>query len=194
MQCEVPNPAAFRPLPGGYRFRLCRRDELETWKRVVAEAPYIGQVTAFYERVYAPREDEFFRRCLFVCDAQDTPVASTFIWHSYGQINTVGWFRVLPGYEGLGLGRALLGQVLKGAEFPIFLHTQPTSARAIKLYSDFGFKLITGPMPGRRPNDLEKSLPFLQKVLPPEDYALLQFTEAHPALLAAIQSREGVEY
>jgi len=194
MQCESPNRDAFCTLPSGYTFRLCRRDELEAWKRVVAEEQYVDYVTAFYEKIYAKYEDDFFRRCIFVCDANDRPVASTFIWRSYGQINTVGWFRVLPEYEGRGLGRAILSEILKDAEFPIYLHTQPTSARAIKLYSDFGFKLITSPMPGNRKNDLNESLEFLQKVLPEKDYANLQFTKANDELIKAVQSSEYAEF
>ena len=50
--------------------------------------------------------------------------------------------------EGKGLGRALLTEILKNAGLPIYLHTQPTPARAIKLYSDFGFKLTTDPIIG----------------------------------------------
>ena len=112
MQCDSPNKAAFRSLPDGYYFRLCKRDELETWKRVVAEEQYVEYVTEYYKNVYAKHESEFFQRCLFVCDEADKPVASTFIWNSYGLINTIGWYRVLPKYEGFGLGRALLGNLL----------------------------------------------------------------------------------
>ena len=195
MQCDSPNKTAFRALPDGYSFRLCRRDELEIWKRVVVEEAYVDYVTEYYAKVYAEREDEFFRRCLFVCDADDKPVASTFIWRSYGQINTVGWFRVLPEHEGKGLGRAILSEILKDTEFPVYLHTQPTSARAIKLYSDFGFKLITAPaIIGQRKNDLTESLPFLQKVLPESDYAGLRFTEANDKLIEAALSSEISEF
>jgi RimJ/RimL family protein N-acetyltransferase len=161
---------------------------------VVAEEQYVIYVTAFYDRVYAKYESEFFNNCLFVCDADDAPVASTFVWKSYRSINTVGWFRVLPAYEGMGLGRAILSEVLKGAEYPIYLHTQPTSARAIKLYSDFGFKLVTDPTIGFRKNDLTESLPHLKKILPERDFDALKFTEANDSLLKAALSSEMSEF
>jgi GNAT superfamily N-acetyltransferase len=194
MQCDMPDRNAFRQLPDGYSIRLCRRDELEVWKRVATEEQYVQDVTAFYEKVYAKHEDEFFRRCLFVCDTDDKPVASTFIWRSYGLINTVGWFRVLPEYEGKGLGRAILSYILNDAEFPVYLHTQPTSARAIKLYSDFGFKLITDAIPGNRNNDLTECLPFLKMILPESVYAKLQFTAANDDLLRAVGSSDIAEF
>jgi len=194
MQCDTPNKAAFRDLPPGFLIRPCRRDELDIWMKVVVEAQYVKYVADFYEKVYAKHKDEFFRRCLFVCNEIDKPVASTFIWRSYGLINTVGWFRTLPEYEGLGLGKALLSEVLGNAEFPIYLHTQPTSARAIKLYSDFGFKLVTDPVVGHRKNDLQECLPYLQKLLPKNDYDKLQFVKANEELLSAAASNEFAEF
>lgn len=194
MQCDSPNKAAFRVLPDGYSFRLCRRDELETWKQVVAEEQYVEYVTEYYKNVYANHESEFFQRCLFVCDKADKPVASTFIWISYGLINTIGWYRVLPEYEGLGIGRALLSKILFDTQYPIYLHTQPTSARAIKLYSDFGFKLVVDPKVGHRKNDLQESLPYLKILLPESDYEKLQFTKANEALLAATDTSEVSEF
>jgi len=192
MQCDVSNKAAYRDLPSGFSIRSCRRDELDVWMHVVAEAQYVKYVAEFYDKVYTKNEDEFFQRCKFVCNEKDKPVASTFIWRSYGLVNTVGWFRTLPEYEGLGLGRALLSEILRSVDVPIYLHTQPTSARAIKLYSDFGFKLITDPIIGYRQNDLENSLLYLQTVLPPSDYAKLQFVGANAELhRAALTSQES---
>ena len=194
MQCDLIRSSAISELPTGYSFRLCRNDELEVWKRVIVHEQYIDYVTDYYNKVYSAYEDEFFRRCLFVCDADDKPIGSCLLWRSYGLINTVGWFAVLPNHEGKGIGRALISEILKGAELPVYLHTQPTSARAIKLYSDFGFKLIDDVKIGLRENDLAKSLPYLQKVLPSHDYDNLQSVRAHEELLRAALSSETAEF
>ena len=136
----------------------------------------------------------FFRRCLFVCDSADKSVASGFIWRSYRQINTVAWLAVIPEYEGRGLGRALISKILSDTKFPVYLHTQPTSARAIKLYSDFGFKLVTNPTVGYRKNDIEKSLEYLHAVLPPADFKKLRFATANEELLIAALLSETAEF
>ena len=154
----------------------------------------LSMVTSFYKKVYEKNEDEFFNRCTFVCDADDKPVASCFIWRSYGKINTVGWFRVLPEHEGKGIGRALLSKILKTVESPIYLHTQPTSICAVKLYSDFGFKLITNSVIGYRKNDLAESLPYMQKVMTESDYAKLQFIELDDVLHKAALVSEIAEF
>ena len=194
MVCESPIPDAFRNLPEGYTFRLCGKDELEAWKRVAADEAYVDYVTEYYNRVYAPHADEFFRRCTFICDGENKPVATSMIWRSYGQINTVGWTRVLPRHEGKGLGRALLSRILRDAKYPVYLHTHPTSIKAIKLYSDFGFKLITNPVIGHRENNLAESLPYMMQAMTAADYAKLQFVEADEALHKAALTREYAEF
>ena len=80
MFCRHPNMDAFREPPDGYIVRLCRRNELETWKKVIAYEAHIGYVTEYYDKVYKNHEDEFYRRCSFICDASDNPVASCFVW------------------------------------------------------------------------------------------------------------------
>lgn len=194
MMCESPNRAAFRELPPRYSFRLCRQDEIETWKRVAVEQPYIDSVTDYFAQVYARRADEFFDRCLFVCNSNAEPVSTCCLWRAYGLVETIGWFRTLPAYEGLGIGRALLGRLLEDAEFPVYLHTQPTSARAIKLYSDFGFRLLTDPVIGFRENHLTESLPILKKVMPEKDYATLQTVAAPQSFLEAVKTSEVAEF
>jgi len=173
MQCDAPNPGAFRPLPAGFSFRLCRRDELDLWKRMWAQGQYMEFVNDCYAKVYAPHADEFFRRCTFAVDGGDSPVATGYIWRSYGRISTLGWYHVLPAYEGRGIGRALLGKLLQSAAFPVYVHTHPTATRAIKLYSDFGFKAITDPVIGYRKNDWAESLAYLKEALPEADFASL---------------------
>ena len=193
MVCEAPNFAAFRDLPKGYTARLCRPDELEAWKRVAVDEAYVDYVTDYFDRLYAARRDEFFRHCTFVCDENDKPVATSMICRSYGLINNIGWTRTLPQHESKGLGRGLLSVILKDAEYPIYLHTQPSSIRAVKLYSDFGFKLITNPIIGHRKNNLAESLPYMKQVMPSADYARLRFTEADEVLHNAALTREYAE-
>jgi len=194
MQCDTPNLDAFRSMPKGFATRLCRRDELIVWKTMWAQGEYMEFVDYFYDKVYAPRENEFFRRCTFAVDDNDKPVATSGIWVSYGKINTVLGFFVMPEYSGCGIGRGLFSEVLISAKYPIYLHTHPTANMAIKLYSDFGFKLITDPVVGYRENNLQESLPYLKEVLPERDFANLQTTKANPELSEAALLNEFAEF
>jgi len=190
LQCDAPNLKAFRPMPKGFSTRLCRQGELGIWKDIWAQGKYLDFVDWYYNKVYAPHGDAFFRCCTFAVDEQDKPVATSGIWRSYGRINTVLLFHVLPEYEGLGIGRGLFSAVLKHAACPIYAHTHPSASRAVKLYSDFGFKLITDPVVGYRENNLQESLPYLKETLPQKDFENLQTVKANSDLLEAALLQE----
>ena len=201
MTCERLERAAFRELPEGFTLRSCRPDELGTWKRMHfdTEAEAVANLTymdEFFERVYAPRGDEFFRRCLMAC-RDGVPVGTCFVWKAYGRVNTVHWFKVLRGWEGRGLGRALLSRALAGLgaeDMPVCLHTQPSSFRAIKLYSDFGFRLITDARVGSRRNDLGQALPALHRAMPRPAFEALRFAPAPRALREASEGESFCEF
>lgn len=186
MMCEELNEDALSDLNENFHIRNIRRDELDIWKSFPFDneeeaLEYYGFMTDFYNDTYGDNEDLFYQKCLFVCDSNDKPVATCFIWKAYNEFNTIQWFKTLKGYEGLGIGRALLSVVMKNLnkdDYPIYLHTQPASFRAIKLYSDFGFAILTDPSYGSRTNDYEECLPILEEFMKPDDYKRLNFKKA----------------
>jgi GNAT superfamily N-acetyltransferase len=196
MMCETLNKTALREMPTGFHVRNCRKSELETWKAihfddVITAKKYHEFMTNYFDEVYSDKADLFFKKCLFVCDKDDLPIGTCFIWEAYNKINTLHWFKVIKHYEGKGIGRALLSivmQDLNDEEYPVYLHTQPSSFCAIKLYSDIGFSLLTDPIIGNRNNDLEESLPILEKIMPREDFNKLEMTKTPIDFLNAVSS------
>lgn len=201
MMCEALNPAALTQLSPAYYVRTCRTDELAVWKAMPFDSPelaneFAASMTQYFDEVYANQESEFFTRCLFVCDRRDTPIATCFGWtcfgwKAYGHVSTIQWLKVSKRYEGLGIGRALLSIVMKifgDRDYPIFLHTQPGSFRAIKLYSDFGFVLLTDATIGYRQNELADALPYLQAHMFPDAFHRLRFARAPNEFLEAVKS------
>ena len=186
MMCGALEQSALSELPNGYQLRRCRRDELELWQAFPFDDPataeeYRPYMMDYFTRVYASKADLFFQKCLFVCNEDDTPIATAFIWKAHDLFQSVHWFKVIKAYEGRGIGRALLSVILRDLhadDYPVYLHTQPGSFRAIKLYSDFGFKLLSDPVIGCRQNDLEECLPILEKYMPPAYFKQLQITQA----------------
>jgi ribosomal protein S18 acetylase RimI-like enzyme len=194
MMCERLNRDAFAPLPAGYHARTLRPDELAWWKAMPfddlpsaeAHRPFMDQSFA---DCYGGMEELFFASTLVACDTRDTPVATCTLWRAYDAITTVHWLKVQRDHEGQGLGRALLTLVLEGLSehsYPVYLHTQPESYRAIKLYSDFGFHLLAGERIGTRENHLDEGLEYLRRHMPDVEVQKLRVSEAPPRLLEVL--------
>lgn len=201
MMCKQLNRQAFANLPPGFTVRALRRDELAFWKAMPFDDDYTADHAAymdeFFRNTYAAREATFFANVLVVCDQHDQIVGTCFLWQAYGLFNTVHWFKVVKGYEGRGIGRTLLSilfQDVTDADLPIYLHTQPESFRAIKLYSDFGFDLLTDRRIGQRDNHIEQCLPYLKEMMPKQDYDQLRFTVAPAEFIAGMAVQHGNQF
>ena len=59
----------------------------------------------------------------------------------------------------------------------IYLHTQPCSYRAIKLYNDFGFFITKTDTYGTAVNEYEEAMPLLKRHMTAETYEKLLRTE-----------------
>jgi ribosomal protein S18 acetylase RimI-like enzyme len=186
MICEKLNRNALTELPANYAIRNCRPDELGIWKKMPFDNAFMAKeyeefMSDYFTTTYGGQEKLFFDKTLFVCNRQNKPIATCLIWKAYNEFNTIQWFKVLKEYEGQGIGRALLSiamQQLEPYDYPVYLHTQPSSFRAIKLYSDFGFSFLAGNRFGSRDNDLDECLPILAEFMPKEYFQKLRITIA----------------
>lgn len=164
MMCEELNKSALGKLKSGYYFRNCRPNEFEIWKafpfdNVTVPVEYESFMNQIIHDTYSSDLDTFFDNTIFVCNKDDKPVATCSHWRAYGKFTSIQWLKTIKDYEGHGLGRAVLSEIMKkfsSDDYPVYLHTQPGSFRAIKLYADFGFKLLKGGQIGHRINELEK--------------------------------------
>lgn len=191
MWCRTPAADAFAPLPDGFAYRSFSPDLLEDWiclqtdgKPAPDETEYL---TGYYSRVYSPHTDLFSQRWHLLYDG-DTLAASCMLWEAFPGYETIHWLKVHPLYEGRGLGRAILTKTLENHSGAVFLHTQPASYRAIKLYTDFGFALLTDSAVGHRENHLTEVLPVLSRVMTPSAYQALRFAQCPAGFLTAAAS------
>jgi ribosomal protein S18 acetylase RimI-like enzyme len=194
MVCSHLYRNALTELSKEYHIRNCKENELDIWKAMPFDEPETARknhdfMTEYFNNVYGNKKEKFFNKCMFVCNKNDQPVGTCFLWKAYEKINTIHWFKIIREYEGQGIGRALLSTIMKNTteeDYPIYLHTQPSSYRAIKLYSDFGFKLINDPIIGIRKNDLTECLPLLKENMPEKDYTKLKITKAPKEFLEIV--------
>ncbi|MEI0493132.1 GNAT family N-acetyltransferase [Brachyspira intermedia] len=198
MMCKSINKNALSDIPNGYHIRNCKIDELNLWFEFPFDNEedkknYRNFMEQYFKDVYGNNEKLFFDKCLFICDDNDTPIGTCFAWKAYNLITTIHWFKVKKEYEGQGIGRVLISYVLNSIDykdFPIYLHTQAGSFRAIKLYSDLGFVLLTDEKIGCRENHLNITLPYLKEKMPLKYFNKLKFDKAPKEFLYAVNTSE----
>jgi GNAT superfamily N-acetyltransferase len=202
MMCDKLNENALTELSNAYYFRNCRPDELEIWKAFPFDSDtvpteYEGFMNQIIKDSYSENMDVFFQNTLFVCNKEDKPVATCSYWKAYGKINSIHWLKTMKAYEGKGIGRALLSAIMRrfdSTDYPIYIHTQPGSFRAIKLYSDFGFQLLKGGQLGTRTNELEKCLPILKEFMPQKDFQKLIIRDTPNSLIEALKHETTIQF
>lgn len=203
MMCPALNPAALSRLPSGYQIRTCRPNELELWKAFPFDAEvtppeYQSFMDEFVQGTYGHDMETFFQNTLFACTSDDMPVATCSHWKAYGKFHAIHWLKTRKDHEGKGLGRALLSAIMlrfRSEDYPIYIHTQPGSFRAIKLYADFGFKLLAGhAMLGTRTNDLEQSLPILQGFIPAAAFNNIEIGDTPQALIDMLAGETTIQF
>jgi hypothetical protein len=82
----------------------------------------------------------------------------------------------------------------KETDYPIYLHTQLGSYRAIKLYTDFGFRLLSDTEIGNRNNDIDECLPLLKELMGNENYNTINITKANKEFLKIVDGKETNEF
>jgi ribosomal protein S18 acetylase RimI-like enzyme len=140
-------------LPEGFSFRLFVEGDEANWARIetsVLEFETEDDARSLFTREYLPFPDELKRRCVFVVNKDGLPVATTTAWfgdHKAGCQASVHWVSVCPGYQGLGLGKAIVKKALTIFQVTepgedIWLHTQTWSHVAVRLYRSLGFYMM----------------------------------------------------
>lgn len=202
MMCNKLNMDALSQINSGYHIRNCRPEELEIWKAFPFDsetipAEYENFMDQFIEETYSGQMDTFFRNTLFACNNNDKPIATCAHWKAYGKFNSIHWLKTLKDYVGKGLGRAILSEIMRkfdDRDYPIYIHTQPGSFRAIKLYSDFGFVLLKGRKLGIRRNELEQSLPILKEFMRERDYEKLKIRNTPDHFIKMMESETTIQF
>lgn len=176
-------------LPDGFSFRFFQEGDEKHWARIetsVLEFADEASAERYFTRDYLPCLDDLKHRCVFVLNRDKLPVATATAWYassSLGYQASLHWVSVMPSYQGLGLGKAVVQKTL--SIFPatdpgeaVWLHTQTWSHVAVQLYHKLGFNLlktgqtavVTNSSDGVKisPNDYEDAIGVLKNVINPD--------------------------
>ena len=197
-------------LPEGFSFRFFQDEEdIAHWCRIetsVGEFDSEAEARAYFMQEFyhgfsveidtmhevhqfhtkSPHLDEMKRRCVFILNNENLPIATTTCWFSKGEITSqIHWVAVCPEYQGLGLGKAVTQKAITvsaklAPNQPMWLGTQTNSHRAVLMYHKMGFVMVKNEMQLAHENtyvrDYAKAIEILATVLKPEDVLLLQET------------------
>ncbi len=123
-------------------------DEIHWAKIEYAVGDFINVESAKQYFTEHYKTDDIYERCFFAEDNNKNVVGTCIAWYDKkddGIVSSLHWLAVLPEYQNKGIGKALMNTVMNYYKsnnlFPVYLHTQPWSYRAISLYNTFGFKI-----------------------------------------------------
>jgi GNAT superfamily N-acetyltransferase len=158
-------------LPDGFHFRPISGADAETWVHIQngASLEWGGVSMKTFEGDFSGHEEKLPDRSWFVIDPDGKAIASiTAWWHPDDvSLGLIHWVAVTPGYQGKGLGKAIMTKAMNRLawEYPTaYLNTSTARIAAVKVYLDFGF------------------LPDLKKDKADEGWAEMRENLRHPAL------------
>ncbi|HMW88361.1 MAG TPA: GNAT family N-acetyltransferase [Candidatus Obscuribacter sp.] len=135
-------------LPGGFTVRTYRSGDERHWLDLQKKADHYNEFdNSTFEMQFGEGIDELSERQLYIeKNGQIIGTATAWSDNKYweAQSGRIRWVAVLPEYQGMGIGRALISSVLERfallGETRSYLWTRTVRLPAIKLYLRFGFK------------------------------------------------------
>ena len=151
MRREAGTPLESAPLPDGYSFAFYSDGCAPDWARIetsVLEFSSEFAALMHFNEKFIPLADELGRRMLFIENSEGMKIATSTAWWSdiEGERRPwLHWVAVEPGYQGLGLGKAVVSRVTElmleiEGDVDFYLGTQTWSYKAVNIYKMFGFQ------------------------------------------------------
>ena len=172
MRAEAFSPSFSSSLPEGFRIKPYEPGDEAQWASIetsVGEFDTLTEAEDYFVGTYLPYPAEIRRRCFFALSPGGAYAGTCTAWFLPGESGETGvihWFGVKPAYQGLGLGKALLGKAMRffqdAGAYPAYLHTQTWSHKAIGLYAAAGFCFLKTETFADAPNDYQEAMEVLK--------------------------------
>lgn len=190
MRCDQIEKSAFLELSSEVEIEFYQNGMEDVWVQVQKcagefEKESDEQVKAYFMERYGCKSSELKKRCIFLKDMRKGEYIGTCMawFETKGDkiVPVLHWLAVADEYSGRGYARMLITQVMILFEKyapgqSIYLHTQPWSYRAIKLYNDFGFCMSRYDVYGTAVNEYEEAMKILGKCMSEKAYEKLALT------------------
>lgn len=178
LKCSEWTPSEIS-LPEGFAFKPFAPEDSAAWAALeweIGDFSTQEEALSYFQATYGKFPEELRKRAVVLAHGDDI-VGFCIAWRDKrgdDLVASLHWLVVSPAWEGRGLGRALVQKTMERYreldEFPVYLHTQPWSCRALMLYVHLGFQIQTQDSFADYENQYAKAMAALRDVLPPERF------------------------
>lgn len=140
----------------------------------------VEEAENYFVSTYLNNQNEF-NNILFMKNREGEIIGSCIAWHDERNgalVSSLHWLVVDERYQGMGLGRALCCAVMNifagRSSFPVYIHTQPWSWKAILLYDSLGFRLQKTDTFSDYVNQYTEAMATIKGLLSDEKFKILQ--------------------
>ncbi len=182
LRCDRYEPGD-KALPDGFAISAYKPGYEKAWAELeysVGDFDSSEQAKEYFINTYL-KDRELYDRLLFVVNPENRVVGSCIAWSDMRNdkpVSSLHWLVVDEKYQGMMLWRALCRAVMEIYEkqnaFPVYIHTQPWSWKAIMLYMSLGFRIQKHDSFSHYENQYEHAMKALKEVVSPEQYELMR--------------------
>ena len=160
----------------GFRIRKYKNGDENYWAEIeykIGDFSSVEEALDYFVQNY--NLDELVNKCFFAETSDGKVIGTCTAWYDNKDdyvVSSLHWLAVLPEYQNSGIGRALVIAVMNHYKendlLPVYLHTQPWSYKAIKLYYSLGFNIQQEDTFGNYKNEYKEAKEILSNYLPLE--------------------------
>lgn len=171
-------------LHNGYQFRMYQNGDERKWAQLeyeIGDFDSVEEAEQYFISTYCSNKTlDITKRCVFAVNEKNEIVGSCIAWKDLRNdtlVASLHWLVVSTQHQGKGIGKALCQKAmqifLENDEFPVYIHTQPWSYKAIILYVRQGFKIQKTDTFSQYENQFDFAMNTLKKILPEDQYNIL---------------------
>lgn len=188
MRCDCVNESAYAEVVECFSVVKYHSEMKPVWIELQKAAGQFDgysdvDIGEYFEKTFLFEDSGIYESCIFLKDnIEEKYVGTCCAWFSNKDkrfIPVLHWLAVVPSHRNRGCARMLITEILKVFKQKynnqaIYLHTQPSSFQAIKLYNDFGFNVAKKDSYGNAANEYEDAMEILEKIMNSDAYKRLK--------------------
>lgn len=170
-------------LPHGFSIVSYKKGYEKAWAELefsVGDFNSLEEAQNYFVKSYTQNQEALLRNVRFLLNEDNTVIGSCIAWQDKRKdsfVASLHWLIVNEKYQGMRLGKALCCEMMNIFEeqgrFPVYIHTQPWSYKAIFLYLSLGFKLQKTDTFSHYTNEYHKAMATLKRVVTDKQFVLL---------------------